>query len=159
MHAPYDDIISRIRTPPVWFHEHAVPRYCEFAPQRSASIYVGEIALAEITCQECGRVFHVAFSRVNVPSGTIAEAIRAKTLHYGDPPNVRCCAAGATMNSITRRVLEYWHRFDQRYVENRKIMNLLYFHWIRDRSLERQWRADAPVNDGLFVRWELFRNL
>jgi hypothetical protein len=24
--------------------------------------------------------------------------------------------------------------------------------------LERQWWADAPMNDGLFVRWELNRN-
>jgi hypothetical protein len=79
MHAHYDDIISRIGIPPVWFDDHAVPRYCEFAPEKSASIHIGEIALAEITCQECGHVFHIAFSKLNVPSGTIAEAIRAKT--------------------------------------------------------------------------------
>jgi hypothetical protein len=136
MHAQYDDINSRIGTPPIWFDEHAVPRYCAFAPHRSASIYVGEIALAEITCQSCGQAFHVAFSRLNAPSGTVAEAIRTKTLHYGDPPNVGCCGAGPSMNSVPRRVLEYWHRHDQRYVENRMIIDQAYSDWVRDRSLE-----------------------
>jgi hypothetical protein len=28
-----------------------------------------------------------------------------------------------------------------------------------DAVLEREWWADALMNDGLFVRWELFRNL
>ena len=136
MHAQYDDITSRIDTPPVWFDEFSVPRYCEFAPYRSASIHIGEIALVEITCQSCLRVFHVGFSRLNVPSGTIAGAIRARTLHYGDPPNVRCCDAGPSMNSVPRCVLEYWHRFDQQYVENGLIVNNAYFTWVRDRSLE-----------------------
>jgi hypothetical protein len=142
--ASYYDIISRIGDPPIWFDEHGVPRYCEFAPQRSASIYVNEVALAEIACQGCGRVFHVAFSGVNVQSGTIAEAIEAKSLHYGDPPNIECCAAGPTENSIPRRVLEYWHRcFDERYVENDRRLGIrvvknpvAYFEWIRDRTLE-----------------------
>jgi hypothetical protein len=137
MHESYDDIMSPIGSPPIWFDEHAVPRYCVFALDRSASVYVDEVALAEIMCQECGRVFHVAFSRANVPSGTIAEAIRAKTLHYGDPPNVRCCAAGNTMNSIPRRVLEYWHRAHKEYIENNKIINwAAYSRWVRDPSLE-----------------------
>jgi hypothetical protein len=137
MHATHDDIISRIGTPPVWFDEHAVPRYCAFTPHRSASIDIGEIALIKITCQGCGRVFHVALSAVNAPSQSIAEAIRAKTLHYGDPPNIECCVAGPSMNSVPRRVLEYWHRHDPRYVENRRIINpSAYFDWVRDRSLE-----------------------
>jgi len=34
-------------------------------------------------------------------------------------------------------VLEYWHRHDPRYVENRRIINpSAYFDWVRDRSLE-----------------------
>jgi hypothetical protein len=142
VHNIYDDITSRIDTDPVWFDEHAVPRYCEFAPGRSVSIYLGEIALAEITCQSCKRLFRVAFSGMNVASGTIAEAIRSKTLHYGDPPNVRCCQAGASMNSEPRRVIEYWHRHDQRYVENKVIKNDAYFRWLRDHSLEVDIRPD-----------------
>ena len=77
----YDDIMSRIDSEPSWFDEHSVPRYCEFSPQRSASIYVNEAALAEIECQSCRRKFRVAFSAINFQSSTIAEAIEAKTLH------------------------------------------------------------------------------
>src|SRR5215831_15129111 len=119
MHASYDDITSRIGIAPIWFDEHAVPRYCAFEPARSASIHIGEIALAEITCQECQRRFRVAFSVVNCREQTIAEAIQNKTLHYGDPPrhggdpaDRYACGAGASMNSEPRRVLEYWRRFD-----------------------------------------------
>jgi hypothetical protein len=144
MHASYDDIISRISTPPIWFDEHAVPRYCVFEPERSVSIHIGEIALAEITCQECQRLFRVAFSVVNFRKQTIAEAIRSKTLRYGDPPrhdgdpaDPHRCSAGATMNSEPRRVLEYWHRHDPRYVEGDRIINdKAYFKWLRDPSLE-----------------------
>jgi hypothetical protein len=138
MHASYDDILSRISTPPVWFDEHAVPRYCAFEPARSASIHIGEIALAEISCQACGRRFRVALSAVNFPKQPIAEAIRNKTLHYGDPPrhDAEQCHAGATMNSEPLRVLEYWRRFDRRYVEGTRVTNMAYFDWVRDPSLE-----------------------
>ncbi len=40
------------------------------------------------------------------------------------------------MNSKPRRVLEYWHRYDRRYVEGTKVINMAYFHWVRDPSLE-----------------------
>ena len=80
MHASYDDITSRIGTAPIWFDEHAVPRYCAFEPKRSASIHIGEIALAEVTCQGCQRKFCVAFSAVNFREQTIAEAIRSGAL-------------------------------------------------------------------------------
>jgi len=42
------------------------------------------------------------------PPGTLAERIRVGALEYGDPPNVDCCPAGPTMNSVPKRVLEYW---------------------------------------------------
>jgi hypothetical protein len=149
MHASYDDIISRIGTPPTWFDEHAVPRYCAFGPERSASIHIGEIALAEITCQECQRRFQVAFSPVNFREQTIAEAIRNKTLHYGDPPShdgdsadPRACLAGSSMNSEPRRVLEYWRRFDRRYVEGNLIIDNAYFTWVRDPSLQIDIQPD-----------------
>jgi hypothetical protein len=132
MHASYDDIISRISTEPIWFDEHAVPRYCVFEPRRSASIHIGEIALAEITCQECKRRFRVAFSVVNFRERTIAEAIQNKTLHYGDPPRhdgdpttSHACLAGASMNSEPRWVLEYWRRHDQATSKARELPTLL----------------------------------
>jgi len=157
MYAHYADIISRIDSDPIWFDEHAVPRYCEFEPRHSASIHVQEIALAEISCQACRRLFRVAFSAVNfTPKDTeqqsepqhsdeksepenfrpIADAIQAKTLHFGDPPNVRCCAAGNSMNSVPRRVIEYWARGDRKYVSGRNITDPRYFDWVRDTSLE-----------------------
>jgi len=44
MHASYDDILSRINTPPICFEEHAVPRYCAFEPVRCRpGIHIGEI--------------------------------------------------------------------------------------------------------------------
>jgi hypothetical protein len=150
MHASYDDITSRIGEEPTWFDENAVPRYCAFEPGRSASIHVREVALAEITCQECQRRFLVALSAVNFAEATIADAIRNKTLHYGDPPrhdgdpsDPRRCAAGATMNSEPRRVLEYWSRYDQRYAEGDRVTDFTnYIKWTRDPSLEIDIQPD-----------------
>jgi hypothetical protein len=141
MHASYDDIVSRISVPPIWFDEHAVPRYCTFEPARSASIYIGEIALVEITCQACGHSFQVALSAVNFDEKSLADAIRDNTLHYGDPPrhdHVDACRAGSSMNSWPRRVLEYWHRHDEAFVGGspRHVTSMEYFTWKRDQSLE-----------------------
>jgi hypothetical protein len=88
--------------------------------------------------------FFVAFSVINFREQTIAEAIRSKTLHYGDPPrhDGSSCLAGATMNSEPRRVLEYWHRNDPKYVGTKNGMkNVVLDHkawstWTRDASLE-----------------------
>jgi hypothetical protein len=141
----YHDILSRITEEPVWFDEYAVPRYCEFAPDKLANIYAGETALAEVTCQVCLRLFRVAFSEVNWQPGTIADAIRSRTLHFGDPPNVRCCN-NADMNSEPRRVIEYWRRHDPKYVQregNREfIKDQAWFRWTRDSSLEIDIRPD-----------------
>jgi len=49
---------------------------------------------------------------------SIANQIKEKTIHYGDPPNVRCCAAGPTMNSDPLLVLEYWERKNFDWVRN-----------------------------------------
>ena len=118
----YKDIRDRIPEEPKWFDEHGVPRYCDFSPREISNVYAREAALYRIACQACGHFFDVADS-----SGgeKLAEAIRAKTLHYGDPPNIGCCAAGATMNSEPQRVLEYWRR-------NKSTD----FDWVRDPSFE-----------------------
>jgi hypothetical protein len=141
----YGDILSRIVEEPIWFDEHAVPRYCEFAPDKLANIYAGEAALAEVTCQVCQRLFRVAFSTANWSSGTIADAIRLRTLHFGDPPNVNCCG-NAHMNSEPRRVIEYWRRHDPKYAQREGNMNVVKdraFHdWSRDHALEVDIRPD-----------------
>ena len=121
MHQYYGDILERVSEQPQWFDEHAVPRFCAFSPQRLASIYAREAALVLIRCQSCNREFAVAFSELNLRHAlwsddhktkikTIGDLIEEGSLHYGDPPNVRCCPAGPTMNSEPVRVLEYWYR-------------------------------------------------
>lgn len=120
MHTHYDDILDRIPELPKWFDELAVPRYCDFSPQKLAFIYAKEAALVLIRCQACERKFHVAFSEGNAVDRsndgkrsfaiTIANLISERRLHYGDPPNVRCCSSGASMNSVPVRVLEYWYK-------------------------------------------------
>ncbi|NRA98510.1 MAG: hypothetical protein HRU32_01615 [Rhodobacteraceae bacterium] len=83
-----------------------------------ANIYAREAALVLINCQFCKRPFQVAFSSPVQRFTTVTEPflgppelirhqILAKTLRFGDPPNVDCCA-GVTATSIERRVLEYW---------------------------------------------------
>jgi hypothetical protein len=113
MHTEYSDIMERIAEPPKWFDEHAVPRYCDFSPREVADIYASEALLAEIACQGCERRFLVAMSwcehdgllrKVPAPSEN------RSVIHYGDPPNVSCCAAGPTMNSVPLRVVEFWSR-------------------------------------------------
>jgi hypothetical protein len=111
MHEDYDDIRSRISEPPTWFDEHAVPRYCEFSPERCADIYASQACLLLIECQGCGREFRVALSwSDHDPKHALDELIRTVEIHYGDPPNVSCCLSGPSMNSVPRRVLQFWRR-------------------------------------------------
>lgn len=112
MRCSYSDIRDRISEQPKWWDERGVPRYCDFSPREVADIYSLQVALVSIECQSCGREFKVAFSS-NVfdqllGRATLEEAVRARTLHYGDPPNIGCCPAGATMSSILGTVLEFW---------------------------------------------------
>jgi hypothetical protein len=65
MHTTYADILDRINEPPKWFDEHAVPRYCDFAPREVAYIYAQEAVLVLIHCQNCKAGFRVAFSEIN----------------------------------------------------------------------------------------------
>jgi hypothetical protein len=47
------------------------------------------------------------------------------------------------MNSEPRRVLEYWHRHDRRYVEDNRIINSkAWSEWVRDPSLEVDIQPD-----------------
>ncbi len=106
----YDDIRAAAGEP-LWWDENGVPRYAEFSTDHLANIYAHEAALAEITCQGCGKPFQVAFSRSSLDrKRSLREEIETKELHYGDPPNEGCCLAGPTMNSEPRRVIQYWWR-------------------------------------------------
>ncbi|MBV9863308.1 MAG: hypothetical protein JO267_14305 [Alphaproteobacteria bacterium] len=152
MNQNYHDILSRISEEPRWFDEHAVPRFCEFHPGEVADIYAEEVVLAEITCQECGQQFLVALSygvgrwlderdSPTYDHRRLAALIKTKALHYGDPPNISCCAAGATMNSEPHRVIEYWCRNHREFTKTQGEANIVtnvseYFRWKRDSSLE-----------------------
>lgn len=103
----YRDITDQLGTPG-WWDENGVPRYCDFSPEEGANIYAQEICLLEIHCQACARPFQVAMS--SREPRALEEAVRAGTLHYGDPPCLPCCPAGPTMNSVPVRVIEFWER-------------------------------------------------
>lgn len=155
VHHHYDDIRERIDEGPKWFDEYAVPRYSDFTPDETANIYADEACLTLIECQGCGTEFQVAFSqnqmgryrdarwgllisdKVPEPSeeqlatameeSTLQALVTSGRLHYGDPPHTGCCAAGATMNSVPRRVLEFW-------VKERGERN--FSEWVRKPELE-----------------------
>lgn len=115
MHHDYACIRRRIDEAPKWFDEHAVPRYERFVPEDVADIYAKEAVLLEIACQACARVFHVCMTlgAVSMAESTLALQVKTGTIHYGDPPNVGCCPSGVTMNSVPKRVLEFWRKTEQ----------------------------------------------
>lgn len=132
----YRDILSRIAEPPVWFDEHAVPRFEPFTPRACADIYAEEVVLMAIECQACKREFLVCMSHGMTERAegraSLAQQIKDRHIHYGDPPNVECCAPGPTMNSVPRRVVEFWRSPD--------------FEWEREPELEvdvlPEWASD-----------------
>lgn len=139
MNHHYGDIRSRISEPPKWFDEHAVPRWSAFGPRETANIYADQVAFVHIACQSCSRDFLVCFSWCwsdKALRGQAPLSERVRDLHYGDPPNVECCPAGPTMNSVPRRVVQFWRRDTPR------------DDWRRDPSLEIaidcEWAEDAP---------------
>lgn len=136
MHRRYDDIILRISSAPVWWQEGGVPRYDPFHPETSTGVYAQEAAVAEIATQCCETTFLVLIE-TNMVDRRIAAMIRDESLRYGDPPNVYCCEAGVPSHStVMLRVIEYWARADQTYVEDNRITDDAYYRWVRDCSLE-----------------------
>lgn len=147
----YASILRRysfqIPEPPKWFDLTSVPRYCDFAPNKIANIYAKECALMEIECQSCRTKFLVAIdtrlarSQISGVQGDteLADLIRSEKIHYGDPPNIRCCPAGPSMNSIPIRVLEYWHRHQKTLARPGSSLRHISpdaLHWQRDPGLE-----------------------
>lgn len=90
MKGRYDDIVSRVADPILWYDEHGVPRYVPFASLRKADIPANEAALVEVVCQRCLRGVLVCCSGVQRRDGSrrlVVEAIRADAWGlYGDPP-------------------------------------------------------------------------
>ena len=109
MHHHYADIRGRIAEEPKWWDEYAVPRYCDHGPDEVANIYAREVVFVGIECQNCRAPFLVAFSWSPWPDRKPLSE-RIQTLHYGDPPNAGCCAAGPTMNSEAKRIVEFWRK-------------------------------------------------
>lgn len=116
MNHHYNDIRGLTTDEPQWWDENAVPRYCPFTPDATADIYAIEAVLLLIACQDCGHEFRVCMTTGSIDvflgrrSCSLADDITSDEIHYGDPPNAGCCPAGPTMNSIPRRVLEFWER-------------------------------------------------
>lgn len=132
MKADYADIRSRITEQPTWFDKAGTPRYGEFSPGSTPSIYADEAALVLIECQACAATFRVAFDcdkqqtiLRNVP--TLAARISDGAIGYGDPPRHGC--SGDTMTSNAVSVLEYWRK-DR-------------FDWVRDPTFEVRFE-EAP---------------
>lgn len=124
MHQSYEDITGKLGQP-TWWDERGVPRYCEFSPRHCSNIYADQVVLLRIECQGCGQPFDVCLSQSKmerygyIPTGekgraafgqwpSLEDLVREERIHYGDPPNIGCCPAGPTMNSIPRRVLQFW---------------------------------------------------
>jgi hypothetical protein len=122
-HTNYADILSRIAEAPQWFDEVAVPRYCAFAPDKTARIHKHEALLVLAGCQSCAHLYRLAITRPRHDPSLELE-IRKRTLGYGDPPNIGCCSPGRSETVIVLQVLEYW-----------RILRPS-LQWERDRSLE-----------------------
>lgn len=148
MNRSYDDIISRIPEPPLWWQAGGIPRYDAFDPFHSTASGTSEVALVEIACQATGIRFAVAFEGGR--DRAIAAAIRDFSLFYGDPPNVE--GVVPHMSSETNRVLQYWYSNHPEYIVDGVITDYhRYAEWKRDSSLEVQF-PDADEREGA-VYW------
>lgn len=121
----FADILDRIPEPPKWFDENGTPRYNDFHPDEVPNIYANECCLFRIECQMCTREFDVALSWYRLGTErSLTERVEDNTLHYGDPPNIQCCASGLSSNSVPRYVIQFWRRVK--------------FDWARVSELERK---------------------
>ena len=133
MHRCYRDILDRIADPPSWFDDYGVPRYSQFSPTQLSNIFANEAALAEVSCQSCGRRFRVALTGAFADRGfSLGDEIRLHRVSYGDPPNVECCGPGLAMGSVMHEVLQYWFRNDE---------------------IDREWRRDPTLEGSVSEEW------
>lgn len=148
----YGDILSRIAEEPTWWQEEGVPRYGAFDPAESTGIYCNEVVLLEIACQHCDHRFFVTVER-DATDRRLAKEIREGEMGWADPPNAGCCGWGPRDTSVPIRVVEYWARGHQEYIEVRAIAGRemaviadpdAYSEWRRDASLEIVFPPEFP---------------
>ena len=113
MNSTYEEIIMALG-PPRWWNEDAAPRYVPFSPRALANIYAAECVLEEVACQGCEERFRVAMSQSAASKAMYGDWVFPP--HYGDPPNINCCAGGPTMNVEFIRVVEHWKYVDHVWV-------------------------------------------
>ena len=116
MKADYKDILSRIKSDPLWYGYHGVPRYDPFHPKLCSNIYIDEAILLKIQCQDCHKPFLVEMhsSKSNRLQSLEYKVLHMKEfwmnlIHYGDPPRHDDCA-GDTMNAESLQIIEFWKR-------------------------------------------------
>lgn len=136
MYPLYKDIKARLGKPK-WYDMNGVPRYDDFTPQDAAEIYGEVVALLNVRCQACGKVFKCANTyglshAARHAGGRIAEVMaefKKDPLHFvtgwGDAPwhdsdgdecgfDSQC--AGTTM-STDSRVVGFWKKESFEWVE------------------------------------------
>ena len=110
MNVPYDDILSRIPEPPLWWSS-GVPRYAPFEP-KMMSVYASEAMLLETQCQSCGREFALGICSESGEGGRLRAKLTGPDRMWGwaDPPSHAC--HGDSMNVVVLSVLEFWQKVD-----------------------------------------------
>lgn len=106
----YEDILKLTKKKPSWFDEHGVPRFCRFHPNKVNDIYASEVVLMRIECQSCRHRFRVALSWYRLSGERSLTEWGPNNLCYGDPPNIWCCSSGPSMNSVPKRILQFWRK-------------------------------------------------
>lgn len=124
MYPLYQEIRELLGTP-LWIDEGGFPRYCDFHPDIACRIYGDWVALLEVECQACRKVFKCATSvglRERFVDGKIIEntapVIIPMLASWGDAPwhdNDGCeCGfdsqcSGTTMTTVIRSI-RVWFR-------------------------------------------------
>jgi hypothetical protein len=116
MRAAYRDILSLTEKEPLWWDYNGTPRFEPFHPDLCPNIYADEVALLLIECAGCQKTFQVEVHSVEhrlLRLSSVMLGLDGALLppYYGDPPRHDGCG-GATMQSDTVGVLEFWYKSD-----------------------------------------------
>ncbi len=114
----YDDLYELTDKPPLWWDQNGTPRWKPFSPG-AMDIYADEALLMEVFCQQCRKSYMVGMCSFSLDAGVsnyLLSQVRNGAIHYGDPPNTDCCSAGAAMNSVPIRVIEFFSRIGGEWV-------------------------------------------